>query len=197
MGPRSPRYGKHASLAVLGAMVGPPTNSLGGGMDVYSFLETTAEISIAFAGFISIFFVLARRDGPLAAEIAVLVRFILLGGLVGLFLAALPLILSALGVAESALWRAASGVVLTSSVGMGAFAARQRRGLRDRDVTAFVRLAWLLATLSSLASLANILGWPMPPNGGIYLASIWLQLAITSVNLVDLVFRGALNEPAA
>jgi hypothetical protein len=30
-------------------------------LDIFSFLETTAEISITFAGFISIFVVLARE----------------------------------------------------------------------------------------------------------------------------------------
>ena len=96
-------------------------------MDVFSFLETTAEISITFAGFTSLFFVLARRDGSLAPEIAVLIRFILLGSIISLFLAALPLIVSGLGVMGATLWRASSGSTLAAGVGMGLFAASQRR----------------------------------------------------------------------
>lgn len=166
-------------------------------VDLLSSLETTAEISVAFAGFISLFLLLARRDGSLGSEIAVLIRFILLGSIVNLFLAVLPLVASGLGSSGGALWRAASGLGLAAGAGMGAFAASQRRGLADREVTVFVSIAWSLSSLSILAHVANLVGWPLPPNGGVYLAAIWLSLAIVSVNLVDLVFRFALKEPPA
>ncbi len=165
-------------------------------MDVFSFLETTAEISITFAGFTSLFLVLARRDGALAPEIAVLIRFILLGSMISLFLAALPLIVQGLGVTDTALWRASSGTALAASAGMAFFAVSQRRGLSDREVTTFVRLAWVLFVLSIVTCIANIVGWPLPPNGSMHLAFIWLILAIASVNLVDLMFRFALSKPA-
>ncbi len=166
-------------------------------MDIFSALETTAEISVAFAGFISLFLLLARRDGSLAAEIAVLIRFILLGSIASLFLGVLPLIASGLGIAGGSLWRAASCVGLAASLGMGLFAASQRRGLSHREVTVFVRLAWVLASFNGMAFLSNIAGWPLPPEGAVYLGAIWLGLAISAVNLVDLVFRFALQEPAA
>jgi hypothetical protein len=88
-------------------------------------------------------------------------------------------------------------LALAVGVGTGFFAVNQRRGLSDREVTTYARIAWVLAALSGLTSLANIAGWPLSPNGSMHLASIWLTLAIASVNLVDLVFRWALNEPAA
>ena len=47
-------------------------------MDEFSFLETTAEISIAFAGFVSIFLVLARRDGSFSPDYALTIRSILM-----------------------------------------------------------------------------------------------------------------------
>ncbi|MDJ0853014.1 MAG: hypothetical protein QNK04_31975 [Myxococcota bacterium] len=166
-------------------------------MDVFSTLETTAEISVAFAGFISLFLLLARRDGSLAAEIAVLIRFILLGSIASLFLSAFPLVASALGIAGGSLWRTASCVGLTAGLAMGVFAATQRRGLENREVTGFVLLAWALASLSGMVFVSNIAGWPLPPNGALYLGAIWLTLAIAAVNLVDLVFRFALKEPAA
>ena len=166
-------------------------------MNVFSSLETTAEVSVTFAGFISIFLVLARRDGFFAAEIAVLIRFILLGSIVSLFLAVLPLVAGGIGLTDTSLWRAASVIGLTTGIGMGFFAASQRRGLSDPEVTFFVRIAWVLASLSSLAFVANIVGWPLSPNGGSYLAGIWFILAIVSVNLIDVVFRFALKEPAA
>ena len=166
-------------------------------MDVFSSLETTAEISVTFAGFISLFMVLARRDETFAAEIGTLIRFILLGSVSSLFLAIVPLVASGIGLTGTALWRTASTLGLATGFGMGLFAASQRRGLVDREVTVFVRIAWLLAPLGVLTYVANVVGWPLSPNGGMYLAAIWLTLAIASVNLVDLVFRFALRSPAA
>jgi hypothetical protein len=166
-------------------------------MDVFSSLETTAEISVAFAGFISLFMVLARRDESFAAEVASLIRLILLGSIGTLFLAVVPLVASGIGLTGTALWRAAGGLGLAAGLGMGIFAASQRRTLVEREVTVFVRTAWLLASLSILTYAVNVVGWPLAPNGGMHLAAIWLTLAIASVNLVDLVFRFALKSPAA
>jgi len=166
-------------------------------VNIFSSLETTAEISVTFAGFISIFLVLARRDGSLASEVAVLIRFILLGSISSLFLAVLPLVANGIGLTGTPLWRTVSVLGLAAGLGMASFAASQRRGLRDREVTVFVLIAWVLAPVSGLTFLSNTIGWPLSPNGGTYLAGIWLTLAIASVNLVDLVFRFALREPAA
>jgi hypothetical protein len=166
-------------------------------MNVFSSLETTAEISVTFAGFISIFMVLARRDESFASEIAALIRFILLGSITCLFLAAVPLVAGGIGLTGKALWSLASSLGLAAGLGMGLFASSQRRDLGDREVTGFARLAWVLASLAVLSFLANIIGWPLSPNGGVHLAGVWLGLAIPSVNLVDLVFRFALKPPAA
>jgi hypothetical protein len=48
-----------------------------------------------------------------------------------------------------------------------------------------------------LALVANVVGWPHPPNGGVYLAAIWLVLVIGSINFIDLVFNRVLGPPAA
>ena len=164
-------------------------------MDVISFLETTAEISVTFAGFISLFMVLARRDEPLAAEVATLIRFILIGTIASLFLAVVPLVAGAIGLAGAALWRTASAITLAASIAVARFAASQRRSLGSPEVTIYVRIAWILASLGLLLSTANLAGWPLAPNGGMHLAAIWSTLGIASVNLVDLVFRFALKAP--
>ena len=164
-------------------------------MNVFSSLETTAEIAVAFAGFISIFLVLARREGSIASEVATLIRFILLGSVCVLFTAFVPLVAAGIGLSGTSLWRAASCFALAVGFGMGLFGANQRRSLSDREVTIFVRVAWISISLGALAHLANISGWPISPNGGTYLAGIWLYLAISSTNLIDLVFRFALKQP--
>ena len=102
-------------------------------MDVFSYLQTTAEVAVTFAGFISIFMVLAGRGESLNAEIASLIRFILLGSIATLFIAVVPLVLS-LMMPEGPLWRLASGGGLIAGLLLArvrdeaASAARGQRG---------------------------------------------------------------------
>ena len=163
-------------------------------MDQFSFLETTAEISITFAGFVNIFVVLARRDGSFSPEFALTIRSILMSSITCLFSAALPLILAALGVSGSPLWRLVSTAFLVTGCGIGFYMVTNRRRLpAAQQGTVFARIAWSLFALIMLALVANIAGWPLPPNAGVYLVSIWLLLGISSSNFLDLVFRGLLG----
>ena len=166
-------------------------------LDHFSFLETTAEISITLAGFVSIFVVLARRDGPFRPYFAIAIRSILISSITCLFFAALPLILAALGLSGAALWRFPSAAFLLVGVGVMFYMGSNMRGLpAAQRRTTFVRIGWSLAAFLMLALVANIAGWPLPPNAGVYLVSLWLLLGIASVNFLDLVFRGVLGESA-
>jgi len=152
-------------------------------LDPFSFLETTTEISITFAGFVSIFLVLARRDGSFQPDVALTIRFILIASVASLFFAAAPLILATLGVA----------MILTGAA-VTFYAVSNRRTLQK---TAFYRIVSSLNFLALIAVVVNIVGWPLPPNAGIYLVSIWLLLGIASVHFLDLVFRQVLSGSAA
>ena len=59
--------------------------------------------------------------------------------------------------------------------------------------TAFYWTTFTLDFLALIAVAANIVGWPLPPNAGVYLVSIWLLLGIASVHFLDLVFRQVLD----
>ena len=163
-------------------------------MDPFSFLETTTEISITFAGFVSIFLVLARRDGSFQPDVALTIRFILIASVCSLFFAAAPLILAALGVAGAALWRLPSVAMILTGAGVIFYAVSNRRTLQK---TAFYWIVSSLNFLALIAVAANIVGWPLPPNAGVYLVSIWLLLGIASVHFLDLVFRQVLDGSAA
>ncbi len=163
-------------------------------MDHFSFLETTAEISITFAGFVSIFLVLARRDGSFPPEFALTIRSILVSSIGCLCFAALPLVLAALGVAGAALWRFPSAAFVLAFGGLGFYMATNRRKLPATvQGTVFARIAWSLAALTIFALASNVAGWPLSPNAGVYLLAVWLQLGIASVNFLDLVFRGVMG----
>ncbi len=163
-------------------------------MDHFSFLETTAEISITFAGFVSIFLVLARRDGSFSAEFALTIRSILITSVGCLCCAAFPLVLASMGVVGAALWRFPSAVFLLTLSGAGFYIATNRRRLPPAERgTVFARIAWSLVALTILSLVSNVAGWPLSPNPGVYLLSVWLQLGLASVNFLDLVFRGVLG----
>ena len=166
-------------------------------MDHFSFLETTAEISITLAGFVSIFVVLARRDGSFPPYFAMAIRSILIASITCLFFAALPLILAALGLSGTALWRFPSAAFFLTGVGVMFYMGSNMRSLpAAQRSTILVRFAWSLASFLMFSLVANIVGWPLPPSAGVYLVSVWLLLGIASVNFLDLVFRGILGESA-
>ena len=166
-------------------------------LDHFSFLETTAEISVTLAGFVSIFVVLARRAGSFRPDFALAIRSILISSIACLFFAALPLVLAALGLSGAALWRFSSAAFFLVGVGVGFYMGSNMRGLpADQLLTIFVRIGWSLAAFLMLTLVANITGWPLPPNAGVYLVSVWLLLGIASLNFLDLVFRGVLGESA-
>jgi hypothetical protein len=102
-----------------------------------SILETTAEVSVAFAGFISIFLVLASRDGRFPLRDAFSIRVIVVSGVSPVFYAILPLLLHSLGVSEPAVWMASSGLmaVIFASIFAGVMLPRWRAVNEDEQVS--------------------------------------------------------------
>ncbi len=160
-------------------------------MDESSLLETTAEIAVAFAGFISIFLVLASRDGRFAPGSALAIRAIVLGSVTPVFLCAVPLVLYSLGVSAPTLWRISSGILVLAGVAISAYL-----GLRERELPSAERPAtvvgWSLSTIALICSLSNLLAWPWAPSGGLYLLAVWLVVATAGFNFVALIFRKVL-----
>ena len=80
-------------------------------MNESSLLETTAEVAVAFAGFIGIFLVLTTRDDRFAPGDSLSIRAIVLASVVPVFYCAVPLVLHSLGVSGAMLWRMSSGII--------------------------------------------------------------------------------------
>ena len=163
-------------------------------MEQASLLETTAEVAIAFAGFISIFLVLARRDGTFTSGVALRIRVIVLSSVACVFFAAFPLLMSAAGLSSMLLWRFSSLVSLLACLGITAHVlhlVRQlpvKRPVRSPTVWAPHTLNWLAVLLL----LSNVVGWPMEPSAGPYVISVWLILGVSAVSFVVLVFQRVL-----
>lgn len=156
-------------------------------MDALSFLETTAEISVAFTGFISVFFILARRTGSFHPVIAISIRIILIAGISCPFYAALPLILLDAGLAESLVWRVSGGVVLALAILINLYLFRRRDIYAPKVDRTTLFTAYSLNAITFVLPIANVIGFPFEPSSAAHLATIWSILGIASVNFVGLV----------
>ena len=160
-------------------------------MDESSILETTAEVSVAFAGFIGIFLVLATRDGRFPAVDSFSIRLIVICSVAPVFYAAVPLVLNSLGVSGAMLWRISSSTIGLAGIAIGAYMLPQLRALppgEGRDLN----YGFVFSVLAVLSCLANALGWPWVPSGGSYLVTVWSIVAVAAGNFVELIFRKVL-----
>lgn len=163
-----------------------------------SLFETSAEIAVAFAGFIGIFLVLASRDGRFPPRDAVTIRSIVLCSLTPVFYAFLPLVLNSLGVSPPILWRFSSGATLLlatiSALSMVRHSLRVPATERPPPTSLVSVVAWGSGAIASLCWLANLLTWPWAPSGGMHLAGVWLIITVAAVHFADLIFSRVLTE---
>jgi hypothetical protein len=161
-----------------------------------SFLETTAEVSVAFAGFIGIFLILATRDGRFPAVDSVTIRSIVVCSSCPVFYSALPLMLFGLGLSGSTLWRISSALTGLAGVASTVYFAFQLRAVppAERPRPAELRnfYAWFLTVSSLGCHIANTLAWPWAPSGGVYTIGVWAIVAIAGGNFIILIFRRVL-----
>jgi hypothetical protein len=163
-------------------------------LDDPSLFETTAEIAVAFTGFIGIFLVLASREGRFPPSDAVQIRTIVICSIAPVFYAFLPLVLNSLGVSAPVLWRVSSGAtLLLANILTFRMLRHDLRVRGPRDDLASV-VGWVGGVFANLCWLANVLAWPWAPSGGTYLAAVWLIISIAAVQFVVLIFHRVLTE---
>jgi hypothetical protein len=161
-----------------------------------SLLELTAEVSIAITGFISIFLVLAARDGRLLPVDAFTIRIIVICSFGPVFYAALPLLLNSLGLSGATLWRISSTVIGCGGIAVAVYMARQLRFLEPGEGRK-LNHGFVLGVAAFLSCLAHALGWPWEPSGGLSLVTVWSIVGISAGNFVDLLFSKLLQDRAA
>jgi hypothetical protein len=160
-------------------------------MDESSLLETTAEVSVAFAGFIGVFLVLAARDGRFPPEDSFQIRLIVVCSVAPVFLSVLPLILHFLGLGGPLLWRLSSGTSGLVLIGATIYLVRRLAGL-DSGEGRSLNYGFALWVIAAVGSGANTLGWPTDPSGGLFLLSVWSIVGIAGGNFIELLFRKVL-----
>lgn len=161
-----------------------------------SLLETTAEVAVAFTGFIGIFLVLAARDGRFPASDAIVIRSIVINSIGPVFYSALPLLLHTLGVSGATLWRISSVTAGLCTVAGAAFIILQIQNVPVTERDPFLGVESLVsnafAALMFLCHLGNAIAWPWVPSGGVYLLAVWSAVAIGGTSFVGLIFRKVL-----
>jgi hypothetical protein len=166
-----------------------------------SLFETSAEIAVAFAGFIGIFLALVARDGRFPPKDAIAIRTIVVCSLAPVFYAFLPLVLYSLRVPSPILWRVSSGV--TASVAMLLTVITVRHGLRlpasERSPlkNLDVFLGWAAGAVANVCWVANVIAWPWAPSAGMHLAGVWSIITIAAVHFAILIFSRVLADSTA
>ena len=158
-----------------------------------SLLETTAEVSVAFAGFIGIFLVLATRDGKVAPRDSIAVRTIVVCSVAPVFYAVAPLLLQLLGVSEATTWRASSAITGGSGILITLYIVPQLRTVPASDRPGLFSTSnlvpWFLTVFALACHVLNAAAWPWAPSGGVYLLGVWAIVGIAGSSFAALIFR--------
>jgi hypothetical protein len=159
------------------------------------YLYALATISVTFVGFSSLVLVFRQTIGRATTHydsyfvLAFMqVGFIVAGGCL------LPPLLALFGLAESMVWRAASGVASLPILLFVATVPRRRRGAVGEPAPLFVRLLLLLQLLMGLYLLANAIAVYFAPAAGNY-AAVMAGMLFTSGIAYLMALDIALRDP--
>ena len=155
-------------------------------------LGTFSEFALALAGFAAIALVLVQRGGTLPPGAIYVVRFMVVNALGPAMLALFALILVEAEVSEPLLWRICSGVYLAVAVFFGSLSLRQQGELqRSGDLLLSKTLYatfWTGAFVGHAIQLVNLIGFPAGPSMALFLAGLWMLLAVAAAQFVALLF---------
>jgi hypothetical protein len=160
-------------------------------MEATNELALFAELGAAFAGFIAIFLIFARREGRVSPADSLRIESIILASFSAVFYSLIPLVLARAGLTGGSLWRVASAVALASGFVQGGVVARKQIALSSEERAAVGAghslITWGLFALAAVFFSMNAFrpaaaAWP-------YLASLVCILAIAAMNFVTIAFQ--------
>jgi hypothetical protein len=156
-------------------------------------LALIAELGVAFAGFLAVFLIFARREGRFSPADSLRVRSIIVSSLSAVFLALLPLALNLYGLEGLSLWRVASILALAVGTATSLHVGIKQYKLppEERVTVGFVHSnsAWGLVFVAGLLLTSNILGLPREPSAAPYLAALICALGVATSNFVTIAFQ--------
>lgn len=156
-------------------------------------LALFAELGAAFAGFIAIFLIFARREGRFSAADSLRIRSIILASFSAVFLSLVPLVLHHAGISDVALWRVASMVAIVGGLMAGGVVARKHFALsqEDRADVGMIHsvITWGLFAIAAILLVSNAFRLVSPAAAWPYLASLVCILGIAASNFVTIAFQ--------
>ena len=156
-------------------------------------LALIAELGAAFAGFLAIFLMFAKREGRFSPVDSLAVRSMILTSFSTIFIALVPLALAALEFSEPVVWRASSGFGLLGfclvAVNMGLSQRRIPPSSRTDLNSALVIVVWLMASTAVALLTANVFAVFGSPSAGLHISALVVMLAITALNFSDIAFK--------
>ena len=141
-----------------------------------AFLYTLATLSMTFAGFCAVVIVLCQTIGrEISGFHVILMRLYIESGLWAAGFCMLPPLLTACGLSESTVWRAASAIIAIVMIAYGATYGMRRRAMMSEPLPPG---RWLpIVTISILvvgALIGNAIGIPREPTiGPVAVAASW------------------------
>lgn len=165
-------------------------------MNHASLLETTAEVSVAFMGFVGIFLILSSREQRFAGDEALMIKALVILSVTPVFSAPMPLVLNALGFAEMYAWRASSGALGFIGAAATIYMVRDTIRVHQDGTTYTFRFRDLAFTIFGFVYFLSVLGnlglWNWLPTGGVYLVTVWSCLGMAAIAFVHLIFSRVL-----
>jgi peptidoglycan/LPS O-acetylase OafA/YrhL len=152
-----------------------------------------AELGVAFAGFVAIFLIFARREGHFSPADSLRIRSIILSSLFAVFISLVPMVLHHLELRSTSLWRVASAAALIGGLLPGGLVAREHLALSRVDrrevgaVHSFV--SWGLFAVAVALYASNVFEFPWVSSAWPYLAALVCVLGIAASNFVTIAFQ--------
>lgn len=156
-------------------------------------LALIAELGVAFAGFLAVFLIFARREGRFSPADSLRVRSIIVSSFSAVFLSLVPLALNLYGLQPGSLWRLASIVALAVGTLLSIHVGLKQHALpsEERAAVGFVHsnIAWSLVLVSFVLLASNILGIFHEPSAAPYIAALICALGVATSNFVTIAFQ--------
>jgi hypothetical protein len=155
-------------------------------------LLSIAEIALGLAGFGGIFMAFGRAGGERRGADTYRLVMLLSTALVTLVLSFVPVVLQALLVPDTSVWRLASALQAAATVGLmlnvAHFTRRNREVLRAEEAPGVSQVLWLLAALVLAVQVANAAGFDAGRPFGLFLFGLVFLLSFGAYLFARMLF---------
>jgi hypothetical protein len=138
-----------------------------------AYFYTLAQIAIAFSGFAALLMALRQIRGIAMSKFHLWVaRSYIQSGLITAMNAMFSPLLFACGLSQEDVWRVVSAFIAAQSIALIVVVPGQWRSVTPMPMPLRLKVHIASGVLLNIALIANIIGYPFPPNGGFVMLAI-------------------------